>query len=108
MNRGIKMNETATLILALPAGLLLGAIFFGGLWWTTRRGISSPGPAVWFFASFLLRTLIALAGFYFVAHGDWRRLTACLLGFLLARGLVTRLTRGPREKGDRMTAGGEP
>ena len=95
MNRRIKMSETLALILALLAGALLGTIFFGGLWWTIRRGMSSQQPAALFFFSLLLRTGIALAGFYFVARGDWRRVLACLLGFFLARILVTRLTRVP-------------
>jgi len=39
---------TELLILALAAGLVLGAIFFGGLWWTVRKGVSSKYPALWF------------------------------------------------------------
>ena len=35
---------------------------------------------------------LALAGFYFVAGGHWQRLLACLLGFVIARLIVTRLT----------------
>jgi len=42
------MNELLTLALALVTGLLLGAIFFGGLWWTVRKGVSSKQPALWF------------------------------------------------------------
>ena len=47
------MNETLSLVLALVAGVLLGAIFFGGLWWTVRKGVSSKQPALWFFGSLL-------------------------------------------------------
>ena len=61
------MNETLTLVLAWVAGVVLGAIFFGGLWWTVRKGVSSQRPALWFFGSLLLRMSIALAGFYFVS-----------------------------------------
>ncbi len=94
------MNEITNLILALIAGGLLGAIFFGGLWWTVRRGVSSESPAAWFFSSLLLRTSIAVAGFYFVSHGNWRRLLACLLGFLLARIFAMRFTRVPALKSE--------
>ena len=50
------MNETLSLVLALVTGVLLGAIFFGGLWWTVRKGVSSKRPALWFLGSLLLRT----------------------------------------------------
>jgi F1F0 ATPase subunit 2 len=94
------MNETLTLVLAWAAGGLLGALFFGGLWWTVRRGVSSPRPALWFFGSLLLRMSLVLAGFYFVGRGHWERLAACLLGFILARFIVMRLTRTPVENDD--------
>jgi F1F0 ATPase subunit 2 len=87
------MNETLALVLALVTGVLLGAMFFGGLWWTVRKGVASKEPALWFFGSLLLRTSIALAGFYFIARGHWERLLVCLLGFIIARLIVTRLTR---------------
>ena len=88
------MNEMVTLVLAMVMGVLLGAMFFGGLWWTVRKGVSSKQPALWFFGSLLLRMSIALAGFYFVSGGHWDRLLACLFGFFIARFIVTRLT-GP-------------
>ncbi len=79
--------------LAGVTGVLLGAVFYGGLWWTVRRGVLSAQPVVWFLTSLLVRTAIALLGFYAVSRGDWRRLVACLAGFTLARILVARLTR---------------
>ena len=94
------MNETLQLALVLLAGLLLGALFFGGLWWTVLKGVSAGQPALWFFASLLLRTAIVLGGFYFVAGGHWKRLLLCLLGFIVARFVVIRLTRkSPRRTG---------
>ena len=87
------MNETLILVLALATGILLGAIFFGGLWWTVQKGVSSNRPALWFFGSLLLRTSIALVGFYFIARGHWERLLVCLLGFVMARLIVMWLTR---------------
>ena len=98
---------TLVLALALRAGLL-GAIFFGGLWWTVRKGVSSKQPALWFFGSLLLRMSIALAGFYFVARGHWERLLLCLLGFVMARLVVTWLTRPSGEKPSSPGTGGQP
>ncbi len=91
------MNEVLRLILPLIAGVLLGAMFFGGLWWTVRKGVSSQRPALWFFGSSLLRMSIALAGFYFVSGGHWERLLLCLLGFVMTRLVVTWLTPPPGE-----------
>ena len=102
------MNEILTLVLALAAGVLLGAIFFGGLWWTVRKGVSSERPALWFFGSLLLRMSIVLAGFYFVGRDDWQRLLLCLLGFVMARLVVTWLTRPPVEHQQRPGTGGQP
>lgn len=93
------MNEALTLALAWLAGSGLGVIFFGGLWWTVRKGVSAAQPALWFFGSSLLRMGVALGGFYVVYGGHWERLVACLVGFFMARLVVTRLTRpsgGPK------------
>jgi F1F0 ATPase subunit 2 len=87
------MNETVSLALALAMGASLGAIFFGGLWWTVRRGFRSKRPGLWFFVSLLLRTSLTLAGFYVAARGHWENLLACLVGFVMARLIVIRLTR---------------
>lgn len=92
------MNEALALFLAWAAGGVLGTIFFGGLWWTIRKGVSAKQPALWFVASLLLRMSIALSGFYFfAAGGHWERLMLCLLGFVMARLVVTALTRRPEE-----------
>jgi F1F0 ATPase subunit 2 len=91
------MNNFIILALAWVAGLVLGAVFFGGLWWTVRKGVSSKHPALWFPGSMLVRMSIVLLGFYFVGRGDWQRLAACLVGFIIARFIVLRLTRTPIE-----------
>ena len=87
------MNETCMFVMALAAGIVLGALFFGGLWWTVRKGLLSGKPALWFFGSLMLRMGIALTGFYFVGRGHWERLLVCILGFVIARLIVVRLTR---------------
>jgi F1F0 ATPase subunit 2 len=93
------MHEALSLAAAGVAGFLLGAFFFGGLWWTVGKGVRSPRPALWFLGSLLLRMGLAMAGVFFVCGGSWQRLLLCLLGFVLARLAVTRLTRP--EQGER-------
>jgi F1F0 ATPase subunit 2 len=87
------INNILPLLFAWGIGVLLGAIFFGGLWWTVRKSLSSERPALWIFTSLLLRMGVTLTGFYLVSDGQWQRLLLCLLGFIMARLVVTWLTR---------------
>lgn len=87
------MHELMIRVLAVAAGIGLGGIFFGGLWWTVRKGVASRQPALWFLGSLLLRMGIVLAGFMLVGAGDWRRLLLCLAGFVVGRIAVSHLTR---------------
>lgn len=90
------MNDLLALALTFVAGALLGAFFFGGLWWTVQKGVASERPALWFLGSLLLRTAVILAGFYLVSQDHWSRLAVCLLGFVIARVFVVkRLARAP-------------
>ena len=102
------MIDTVTGVLAWAAGGVLGGLFFGGLWWTIRKGMASPRPALWFFGSLLLRVSIVLAGFYVVCGGQWERLLLCLLGFVMARLAVTWLTRPGAGKTRLSNRGGPP
>ncbi len=97
------MNEILNLLLALVAGFLLGAVFFGGLWWTVQKGLSSRRPAFWFLGSLLIRTSIAISGFYFASDGHWERLLICMFGFFVMRQVVVRLTRLPNEDPNQLT-----
>jgi F1F0 ATPase subunit 2 len=88
------MTDSALRLLGVfLAGAALGGIFFGGLWLTIRYALSSAAIGLWLMGSFMVRTAIVVAGFYLVFAGDWRRLTACLLGFALARFIVARLLK---------------
>lgn len=89
----MAMNEWLMLLPVLLAGVLLGSIFFGGLWWTVRKGVASEQPVFWFLGSLLLRMTVALVVFYLVSGGQWQRLLLCLAGFVLGRWGVNWLTR---------------
>lgn len=93
------MIEPLSLTLASIAGMMLGAIFFGGLWWTVRKGVAANHPALWFSGSMVLRTCIVLLGFYFILGDEWERLLAGLIGFIVARQIVLRLTRAAEQPG---------
>ncbi len=87
------MSESLPLVIAWLAGLVLGAIFFGGLWWTVRKGLTARQPAFLFLVSMLLRTGVVLAGFYLIADQRLGRLLLCLVGFVMARMAVMQMTQ---------------
>jgi len=88
------MNELLFMTVAFITGGILGILFFGGLWLTVRKAVASKTPAWWFLGSLILRIGAVLAGFYLIMQrGSWLIGLLCLLGFIIARVIVLRLTR---------------
>ena len=87
------MSDIAPVIGALAIGIFLGALFFGGLWWTVRRGLTAANPALWFGVGALARMVVTISGLYYLARAGWPSLVAGLCGLLIARVTATRLTR---------------
>ena len=92
------MNEILNLLLPLIVGLLLGTVFFGGLWFTVKKLTASKMPALLVLGSFIFRVGIVLIGFYFIGLGDLKKLIVCLIGFVAARFVVFRYTKSIGEK----------
>jgi len=86
-------EQIFTLAPALAEGALLGVFFFMGLWWTVRNIDTTKHVALWFLGSMLVRTSIVMLGFYFLMGDNWHQLLAGLLGFAIARIIVSRLIR---------------
>lgn len=84
------MNQFGFLILAFLAGLLLGLLYFGGLWLTVQRLPAARHPGVLTLASLIIRLGVTLAVFYLVMAGRWERLLVCLAGFFLVRFVLIR------------------
>ena len=89
------MNETLIFTAMWVAGVILGTIFFGGLWLTVQKGVSSIQPSVWFLLSLIIRMGITVAGFYYLSHGRWQRLLPIVIGFFTARFIITRIIGKP-------------
>ncbi len=87
------MNEFLHLLFALLEGALLGVFFFAGLWWTVSKIESAKHVAFLFLGSMILRTGIVVLGFYFILGDNWQHLLAGLLGFVIVRIIITRLSR---------------
>lgn len=77
-------------LLALLVGAMLGVFYFAGLWWTVRQLGSSQYVALLFVFSLLFRSSTVIVGFYLILGDNWLRLVAGLVGFMVARFLVTR------------------
>jgi F1F0 ATPase subunit 2 len=98
------MSELLPLLASFIAGVLLGLLFFWGLWTSLRRLDRAPHPARRLLGSYLLRFALLLVAFYFlVRYGGWQHLVSAVLGFTLARILVIR-HMAPRRGGNRSDA----
>ncbi len=90
------MNDIINVIVIFLAGTALGVLFFGALWLTVKKAVTSKKPALLILLSFVFRITIVMVGFYFIAEGNWQRLLIALVGFVIARFAVVHLTKAKR------------
>lgn len=87
------MNNVIYMVFVFAGGVLLGILFFGGLWFTVRKAVTSKTPALVVLGSYIFRVGITVAGFYFIGMGNWKNLVICLIGFIIARFVVIYYTK---------------
>lgn len=75
-------------LVAFGAGLGLGLVYFGGLWWTSRRIARAAWPQAFYFVSFALRMALLLGGIWLVTGGRAATTALCLVGVLVGRRLT--------------------
>lgn len=85
--------DTVSLVAPFLAGAMLGLFYFGGLWLTLRRIHCVTTPGLLLIASFAGRMAVVLPAFYYVMAGQWERVAACLVGFLVIRSVIIRQIR---------------
>lgn len=78
------------ILIPFAAGVLIGFLYFFGLWQTVQRLSASPRPWRLLAISYLLRLIFALGGFYLLMDGAWERLAAAVAGFIIVRVVLTR------------------
>jgi F1F0 ATPase subunit 2 len=81
---------------ALAAGVVLGLVYFAGLWYTVRNLLNARRPALWTAVSFALRAGFCMMGFFWLADGGWQLVLAALAGFLLVRQVMIRRLKAER------------
>lgn len=77
-------------IIALLAGMLAGAVFYGGLWFTVQRLVSSAHPVRLMLVSAGLRFAAVLAVFYWVARIAPVSLIPVVAGLILVKVILSR------------------
>jgi|GEM_PF-395122 len=87
------MNEILMIVLALIAGVVLGIIFFYGLWLTVKKAMTAKIPALWILGSFLIRTSVTLLGIYYVGNENINNYIICGVGFVIGRYMVRSFTK---------------
>lgn len=75
-------------LVAFGAGLGLGLVYFGGLWWTSRRIARAAWPQAFYFVSFALRMALLLGGIWLVTGARAATTALCLVGVLVGRRLM--------------------
>ena len=99
------MTDWPLYLISFSAGIVLGIVFFGGLWLTVQKAMSSNRPAIWFGVSLLIRSALVIGGLYWVTGQQWQRLLASLSGFILSRVLVLYVTKRNSDKNEPVKGG---
>jgi F1F0 ATPase subunit 2 len=81
----------APLFFAAASGIVLGAVFYTGLWLTVRSIAVARHPLALTMGSLLFRFALALAGLLVVLNAEWQNAAAYLAGFIAARFAVSRV-----------------
>ncbi|SIS53445.1 F1/F0 ATPase, subunit 2 [Zobellia uliginosa] len=87
------MNDLVMTLSVLFGGAGLGFLFFGGLWFTSKKMLSSKKPVLWYLGSLSIRVGLTLLGFYYLGQNNFKYMLICLLGFVAARFIVIRMTK---------------
>jgi F1F0 ATPase subunit 2 len=84
------MTDALHLFASLAAGIILGIVYFRGLWQTVLRLPDFKRPAWSMSWSFLARVGIVVSGFYFIMDGHLERLAMAMAGFIIVRQILVR------------------
>ncbi|MBE2202300.1 MAG: ATP synthase subunit I [Anaerolinea sp.] len=78
------------LLFSFLVGILIGALYFSGLWYTVRQLPASRRPALLLIGSYVLRLALLVGAIYLLTGNHWSHLLSALTGVLLARTFLIR------------------
>lgn len=73
------------MLISFLIGLLLGSIYFGGLYYSTQKFNNAKNPALFMILSFILRMGFLIAGFYYLSKSGYKNILIGLLAVMLVR-----------------------
>jgi F1F0 ATPase subunit 2 len=80
-------------------GLILGLLYFSGLWLTIKNMQKSRSPVALTLISFFLRTAAVLFALIFVARqGNYMNIVILLVGFIIGRFILSRRIGLPKKE----------
>ncbi len=88
-------------MIPLLVGGFLGAVYFGGLYYSVRKMEKVKHPALLMIASFIIRMGILVGVFYYVSKGGYKDMLFTLLGVVLVRYFIIFKTKKSIPKSDK-------
>jgi F1F0 ATPase subunit 2 len=76
--------------LGVVVGIVTGLVFFGGLWWTSHRIVTSDHPGLVVATSLVLRMLVLAAALVLLARTDTAAFVGAVVGVVASRIALTR------------------
>lgn len=99
MTQSFFLQILQRLVLCLAGGMVLGLFHFGGLWLTLQNFSNARFYGLILATSFLLRSLVTLAGIFLIGNGEWMNMVACLVGVFIMRKIFILKTQCPLVSG---------
>ncbi|HSP46599.1 MAG TPA: ATP synthase subunit I [Clostridiaceae bacterium] len=97
------------MFIAFLAGILLGILYFGGLYVTVNHMKRTRHPALLMMGSFIFRMAVLLFGFYLLRNGGAYHMIIALFAVILVKFVMVAMVRrtigkpGPEDKGGEKT-----
>lgn len=79
-------------------GIILGILFFGGLYLTVGKLNEVKNPSLLVIFSFIIRMAILLGGLFYLSKKGYQAILLALLGIVLVKFIMIFIVNKPSEK----------